>query len=158
VPYLEQAFPKPVFLFPAMYAFFTVVFSFSSSNAVVLARYIYRAAGYSATEWENKGLAIASYSFLAIICLISTRWSIKLMNLIAAVKVIILLFIVITGFVVLGGHTKVEDPHVNFRNSFDGVTKNGNDVVNALVSINFAYEGYANAFNVVAEIKVRCTS
>lgn len=77
------------------------------------------------------------------------------MNLISAVKLIILLFIVITGFVVLGGKTSVKDPHRNFRNSFDGVTNNGNDFVNALVSIQFAYQGYANAFNVVAEIKVR---
>ncbi len=65
--YLEQAFPKPAFLFPVTYAFFTVVFSFSSSNAVVLARYIYRAAGYPASEWANKGLAMASYSFLAFL-------------------------------------------------------------------------------------------
>ena len=67
VTYLEQAFPKPAFLFPVTYAFFTVVFSFSSSNAVVLARYIYRAAGYTASEWENKGLAMASYTFLAFL-------------------------------------------------------------------------------------------
>jgi len=71
VAYLEQAFPKPAFLFPVTYAFFTVVFSFSSSNAVVLARYIYRAAGYTASEWENKGLAMASYTFLAF--LVSNR-------------------------------------------------------------------------------------
>ncbi|KAF9690577.1 hypothetical protein EKO04_011330 [Ascochyta lentis] len=153
VAYLEQAFPKPAFLFPVTYAFFTVVFSFSSSNAVVLARYIYRAAGYTASEWENKGLAMASYSFLAFLCLISTKWSIRLMNLISLVKLIILLFIVITGFVVLGGGTSVQDPHANFRNSFDGITHNGNDLVNALVSINFAYQGYANAFNVTNEIK-----
>lgn len=76
------------------------------------------------------------------------------MNLISAVKLIILLFIVITGFVVLGGGTRVEDPRANFRNSFDGITNNGNDIVNALVSINFAYTGYDNAFNVVNEIKV----
>lgn len=77
------------------------------------------------------------------------------MNLISAVKLIILLFIVFTGFAVLGGGTRVEDPHVNFRNSFDGITKNANGIVNALVNINFAYLGYSNAFNVVAEIKVR---
>ncbi|KAG9203073.1 hypothetical protein G6514_003595 [Epicoccum nigrum] len=153
VTYLEQAFPRPAFLFPVTYAFFTVVFSFSSSNAVVLARYIYRAAGYSASEWENKGLAMASYTFLAFLCLISTKWSIRLMNLISLVKLIILLFIVITGFVVLGGGTSVQDPRANFRNSFDGITTNGNDLVNALVSINFAYQGYANAFNVTNEIK-----
>lgn len=77
------------------------------------------------------------------------------MNIISAVKLVILLFIVITGFVVLGGGTSVEDPRANFRNSFDGITHNGNDIVNALVSINFAYQGYSNAFNVVNEIKVR---
>ncbi|CAI6334864.1 unnamed protein product [Periconia digitata] len=152
VTYLEQAYPRPAFLFPTAYAFFTVAFSFSASNSVVLARYIYRAAGYTATEWENKGLAVASYAFLAVICLLSTRWSMRLMNLISAVKLIILLFIVFTGFAVLGGGTRVKDPRQNFRNSFEGVTTNGNDIVNALVSINFAYTGYDNAFNVVAEI------
>jgi amino acid transporter len=153
VAYLEQAYPRPVFLFPTAFAFITVAFSFSSSNAVVLARYIYRAAGHQATEWENKGLAISAYSLLALFCLLSTKWSIRLMNLISAVKLIILLFIVITGFVVLGGGTRVKDPHANFRNSFDGATSNGNGIVNALVNINFAYTGYSNAFNVVAEIK-----
>lgn len=32
--YLEQAYTKPQFLFPTAYAFFTIAFSFSSSNAV----------------------------------------------------------------------------------------------------------------------------
>ena len=62
--------------------------------------------------------------------------------------------ITITGWVVLGGHTRVEDPHVNFRNSFAGTTSNGNGIANALVKINFAYAGYTNAFNVVNETKV----
>lgn len=78
------------------------------------------------------------------------------MNIISAVKLVILLFIVITGFVVLGGGTRVEDPRQNFRNSFENVTDNGNAVVSALVSINFAYQGYSNAFNVTNEIKVGC--
>lgn len=156
VVYLEQAYPKPAFFFPVTYAFFIVAFSFTASNAVVLARYIYRAAGYQASEWENKGLAISAFTILSVICLVSTRWSMRLMNLISAVKLIILLFIVITGFVVLGGGTKVKHPRQNFQNSFDGVTKNGHDIANALVSINFAYDGYYNAFNVVNEIKVGC--
>ena len=76
------------------------------------------------------------------------------MNLISAVKLIILVFIAITGFVVLGGGTHIKDPHANFRNSFDGITNNANSIVSALVNINFSYTGYSNAFNVVAEIKV----
>jgi hypothetical protein len=60
----------------------------------------------------------------------------------------------ITGLVVLGGHTRVKNPHVNFKNSFEGTASNGYGLSNALVKINFAYAGYNNAFNVVAEVKV----
>lgn len=136
VAYLEQAYPRPAFLFPTTYALFTVALSSSSSNAVVLARYIFRAAGHTATEWENKGLAMSAYTILAIGCLVSTRWSIRATNIISAAKVIILVFIVISGFVVLGGGTRVKDPHANFRGSFTDVHPSGNGVVNRGVSIN----------------------
>jgi amino acid transporter len=59
----------------------------------------------------------------------------------------------ITGFVILGGNvSRIPDPGVNFKNSFEGTTDNGNDLANALVNIVFSYTGYANAFNVVNEI------
>lgn len=60
----------------------------------------------------------------------------------------------ITGLVVLGGHTRIKDPHANFRDSFSGTTGSGYGLANALVKINFAYFGFTNAFNVVAEVKV----
>lgn len=43
---------------------------------------------------------------------------------------------------VLGGHTRVEDPRANFRNSFVGTTSNGNGLATALVKVNFAYAGF----------------
>lgn len=76
-------------------------------------------------------------------------------NAIGVVKVAMLIFIIITGFVVLGGGTKVKDPKANFKNSFDG-TKGASayGLTNALYRIIFSYGGYNNAFNVVNEIKV----
>ena len=62
--------------------------------------------------------------------------------------------ITITGWAVLGGHTRIKDPNANFRDAFAGTTRNGNGVANALVKINFAYSGYQNAFNLVNETKV----
>ena len=60
----------------------------------------------------------------------------------------------ITGFVVLGGGVKsIPDPGANFRNAFEGSTNDAHGLVSALVRINFAYEGYANAFNMVNEVK-----
>ena len=45
------------------------------------------------------------------------------------------------------------DPGLNFRNSFEGTTNNGNDLSVALVNVLFAYNGYANAFGLANEIK-----
>ena len=52
-----------------------------------------------------------------------------------------------------GGVSRVPDSRINYRNSFEGTTDNGNDLANALVNIAFTYSGYQNAFNVVNEIK-----
>ena len=61
----------------------------------------------------------------------------------------------ITGFVVLGGNVKsIPDPGANFRDSFAGTTGDASGVVRALVRVNYAYEGWANSFNMVNEIKV----
>lgn len=65
------------------------------------------------------------------------------------------LSISITGFVVLGGGIKsIPDPGANFRNAFEGTTGSAHGIVSALVRINFAYEGYANAFTMVNEVQV----
>lgn len=60
----------------------------------------------------------------------------------------------ITGLVVLGGHTRVVDPHANFRDAFSGTNSNANSLATALVKVNFAYAGFENAFNMLNEVKV----
>ncbi|KAJ6438150.1 high affinity methionine permease [Purpureocillium lavendulum] len=154
VVYLEQAYPRPRFFLPIAFAVQSVILSFSSSNAVVLSRYLWRIAGQTPTEWQMKGVAIAAYT-LAVICVIAhNKYSLWAVNVLGALKILTLVFISITGFVVLGGHvTRISDPGHNFRNSFQGTTSNGNDLATALVSIVFSYTGYSNAFNVVNEIK-----
>ena len=59
-----------------------------------------------------------------------------------------------TGLVVLGGNTSVQNPTANFHDAFKGTTSSGYGVTNALVKIIFSYQGYANAFSVVNEVKV----
>lgn len=76
-------------------------------------------------------------------------------NAIGAVKVLTLIFIGLTGLIVLGGHTRVENPTANFKDAFrnfDG-PPGPYGLTNALYRIIFSYAGYANAFNVVNEVK-----
>ena len=154
VVYLEQAFPRPKYFFPTTFAVQTVILSFSSSNAIVLAQYLFRIHGSSPTAWQLKGVAVAGYSVAFLLVVFHTRFSYWLSNGIGAVKLLTLIFVAITGLVVLGGNVSaVPDPTGNFRDAFAGTTNSGYGPTNALYKIIFSYAGYENAFNVVNEVK-----
>ncbi|KAG9499519.1 hypothetical protein J7337_007975 [Fusarium musae] len=154
VVYLEQAYPRPKHFFPVTFAVQSVILSFSSSNAVVLSRYLWRMTGETPSEWQMRGVAIAAYTLAVIFVIAHNKYSLWLVNFIGALKILTLVFISIAGFVVLGGNVKrIPDPGHNFRDAFAGATPNGNDLASALVSIVFSYAGYWNAFNVVNEIQ-----
>lgn len=66
-----------------------------------------------------------------------------------------MLFVIITGFVVLGGGTRVENPTANFQDAWSGSkTASAYGMTTALYRIIFSYGGYNNAFNVANEVKV----
>jgi len=144
----------------------------------VLAQYLFRINGHTPTAWELKGVAVAGYN-VAVLCkslefnnaietgyfvllnklieslvvAFNTKFSYWFSNGIGIVKVLTLVFISITGLVVLGGHTKVPDPKINFTDSFEG-TATAYGITNAIYKIIFSYAGFENAFNVVNEINV----
>ncbi|RMZ77173.1 hypothetical protein DV737_g4504, partial [Chaetothyriales sp. CBS 132003] len=157
VVYLEQAFPRPQYLFPITFAVQSVLLSFSASNAIVLARYLYRINGATPTNWQLKGVAVAGYTIAFLFVAFSTRFSYFASNAIGFIKLLTLIFVALTGLVVLGGNvSRVPDPHVNFRNAFSGfgtTHASAYGATNALVKIIFSYAGYENAFNVVNEVK-----
>lgn len=80
-----------------------------------------------------------------------TSFAYKLSNGFGIVKVLTLIFISITGLVVLGGHTRAHTN--NFEKSFQSTSTTPYGLTNALVKIIFSYGGYENAFNVVNETK-----
>ena len=93
VVYLEQAFPRPVYLFPVAFAVQSVIFSFASGQAIgesfsnkqasyqmerltlqllVLADYLFRINGHTPSNWELKGTAVAAFTISVlrkIICI-----------------------------------------------------------------------------------------
>ncbi|KDN59855.1 putative high-affinity methionine permease [Colletotrichum sublineola] len=62
VVYLEQAWPRPKWLFPTAFAFQSVALSFSSGNAIVLSQYLFRVAGADPSPWQLKGVAVAGFT------------------------------------------------------------------------------------------------
>ncbi|THW04454.1 amino acid transporter [Aureobasidium pullulans] len=154
VVYLEQAYPRPKYFFPIAFAVQTVILSFSSGNAIVMAQYLFKIGDHTPSAWEQKGVAIACYTLVTLLLIFHTKTSYRISNIIGIIKVLTLVFIAITGLVVLGGHTRVQDPYANFRNAFEGKAT-GYGMTNSLVKIIFSYAGYENAFNIVNEIQTR---
>ncbi|KAI4746120.1 amino acid transporter [Aureobasidium sp. EXF-12298] len=152
VVYLEQAFPRPKYFFPIAFAVQTVILSFSSGNSIVMANYLFKIGDHTPTAWEQKGVAIACYTLVTLLLIFHTKTSYRISNAIGIIKVLTLIFIAITGLVVLGGHTRVQDPMANFRDPFEGKAT-GYGLTNSLVKIIFSYAGYENAFNIVNEIQ-----
>ncbi|KAJ5460822.1 amino acid transporter [Penicillium daleae] len=154
VVYLEQAYLKPKYLFPTVFAMKHVIFSFASSNAVVFAEYAFAIGGVSYTNWQLKGVAVAVYTLALIVVAANTKWSLRFVVWFGVVKVLTLLLISIAGLVVLGGHTKVADPKINWRNPWEGTSDaSAYGATNAMIKLIFSYAGYQNVFGLANEIK-----
>lgn len=85
----------------------------------------------------------------------NTKYTYWFSNAVGTVRICTLLFIIVTGFVVLGGNTKVENPKANFQDAWSGSSAaSAYGFTIALYCIIFSYGGYNNAFNVANEVKV----
>ncbi len=153
VVYLEQAYPRPRYLIHVTFAIQTVLLSFSASNSIVLSQYLFRINGHTPTPWEQKGVAVAGYTVVVLLLAFHTRFSYRLSNALGIIKLLTLVFVAITGLVVLGGSTSIQNPTANFSDAFHSTTTSAYGVTNALIKIIFSYGGYQNAFNVVNEVK-----
>ncbi|KAF4843210.1 High-affinity methionine permease [Colletotrichum siamense] len=154
VVFLEQAYPRPMWLFPTTFAVQSVILSFGSANATVMANYLIAISGHEGTDWQIKGTALACYTLATLTLVFNTKYAYWFSNGVGIVKICTLLFVIITGFVVLGGHTKVQDPTANFKDAWSGSSSaTAYGMTTALYRIIFSYGGYNNAFNVANEVK-----
>ncbi|KDQ19268.1 hypothetical protein BOTBODRAFT_142885 [Botryobasidium botryosum FD-172 SS1] len=153
VVYLEQAYPNPRLFVPITFAMTSVLLNFSAVNSIVFAQYMLDAFDIARTPFRTNLLGTGVATFAVAICCISTKWSLRLVNVITFIKVATLLFFALTGICVLAGLTSVPDPTANFRDPFEGSSRSGNALATGLVKISYTFLGWANANNVLAEVK-----
>ncbi|KAH7033704.1 amino acid permease-domain-containing protein [Microdochium trichocladiopsis] len=154
VVWLEQSYPRPKHFFPVAFAAQNVLLSFSSSNAIVLSTYLWRIVGRSPGPWELKGVAVAAYTVAVMAVVAHNKYSLWAINVIGSLKLLLLIFISISGLVILGGHVpSVVNPGINFTDAFAGTTSSGYALSQAMVNISFAFSGWQNAFGMVNEIR-----
>ncbi|KAJ5980321.1 Amino acid/polyamine transporter I [Penicillium waksmanii] len=150
--YLEYIYKKPKFLATAMFAAYAFLLGWAASNSVVFGEYILNAAEVEVGRWNQRGIGLACLTTAFLIHAFALKWGIRLTNFLGAIKLIVMLFIVVSGWVALAGHTKIEAPH-NFRNAFEGTKGGGYSIVMALYNVIWSFIGYSNANYVLSETK-----
>ncbi|KAF8267510.1 amino acid/polyamine transporter I, partial [Lactarius quietus] len=170
--YLEAMYPRPKIFATAVCAINIILVNFSSGNCLVcpFTCSMLVSAGKDAGIWVVRGLAIGVIVFAISLHGFTPRLGVRLMNasrsflpcsskelhyiqVLTPFKIVILLFIVVTSWVVLSGKTRVIDPHVNFRHAFAGSSTSSNDYAAAMFKILYSYSGWQYANYVLNEVK-----
>ncbi|OJJ44517.1 hypothetical protein ASPZODRAFT_682490 [Penicilliopsis zonata CBS 506.65] len=150
--YLEYVYRKPKFLATAMFAAYAFLLGWTAGNSVIFGEYILNAAGVEVNRWNQRGIGLACVTVALLIHSCALKWGLRLQNLLGAIKLIIILIIVVTGWAALAGHLKV-DPPDNFTDAFAGTKGSGYGIVTALYNVIWSFIGYSNANYALSETR-----
>ncbi len=152
--YLEAVYKRPRFLATIVFSTQAIALGFSAAGCIVFASNILVAANHTVTDWNERGIAIAVIIVVTIVHTFTPKLGVTIMNLLSSIKIIILVFIVVTGWVVLSGRVhSVPDPHASFRNSFADSVHSSGPYATALFKVLNSYAGWNNAAYVLNEVK-----
>ncbi|KAI0764176.1 high affinity methionine permease [Trametes elegans] len=151
--YLEAVYRRPKHLATVFFAANAILLGFTASGCIVFAQNILVTAGHDAERWTVRGIAIGVIVFATLVHGLTPRLGVWLINGLGISKIVILLFIVVSGWVVLSGRTGIEDPYANFRNSFAGSSDSSNDYATATFKVLHAYAGWENVNYVLNDVK-----
>ncbi|KAL4261032.1 Cellular Amino Acid Transporter [Pleurotus pulmonarius] len=151
--YLEAVYKRPRYLATVIFAINAIILGFTASGCIVFANNILVAAGHAADRWVVRGIALGVITFVTILHGFTPRLGILVMNGLSVFKIVILLFVVISGWVVLSGRTHIQNPHANFHDAFAGSSHSSNDYATATFKVLNAYAGWSNVNYVLNDVK-----
>ncbi|KAH0830176.1 amino acid transporter [Lanmaoa asiatica] len=151
--YLEAIYQRPKYLATVVFAANAILLGFTASGCIVFASNILVSAGKVATNWSERGIALGVIVFVTLLHGLTPRTGVYIMNLLTIFKIAILIFIVITGWVVLSGKTHIANPHANFVNAFAGSSHSSGDYATATFKVLNAYAGWSNVNYVLNNVR-----
>ncbi|KAL2071894.1 hypothetical protein VTL71DRAFT_13129 [Oculimacula yallundae] len=151
--YLEALYRRPRHMTSILFAVQSVLLGFSATGCITFASNMVLAADAKVSEGTSRGIAGAAMIFVALMHAFMPKLGVKVMNVVGVIKLVIVIFIVVAGWVVLAGGTRVQDPHASFRNAFAGSARTSNPYATALVKVLSSFAGWSNAAYILNEVK-----
>ncbi|KAF8549469.1 amino acid transporter [Imleria badia] len=151
--YLEAIYQRPKYLATVVFAANAILLGFTASGCIVFASNILVSAGKVATNWSERGIALGVIIFVTLLHGLTPRTGVFIMNSLTIFKIVILIFVVITGWVVLSGKTHIANPQANFSNAFAGSSHSSGDYATATFKVLNAYSGWSNVNYVLNNVR-----
>jgi len=140
--YLEAAYRRPKLLATVVFAFQAISLGFTAAGCIVFASNMVIAANRTPSEWEERGIAIIVICFVTLLHTFFPGAGVRAMNMVGLIKIFVLFFIVVTGWVVLGhGIKNIPNPTASFQNAFADSATSGNLYATALFKVLNSYAG-----------------
>ncbi|KAJ2630568.1 hypothetical protein H4R22_002582 [Coemansia sp. RSA 1290] len=157
--YLAHSYPRPRALVATIMAYSVTFFcrpAAIAANVAVFAQYFFFAAGkhdyIESRDYLLRGIGAVVMTVLLILNIVSVRWSLRLLNVFAAIKMVTLLIVSITGFLLLVGILK-RTPGTNWSRGFSGTKFDAQSFASAMTRLFWSWEGWSNVGYVVGEVK-----
>ncbi|KAJ1922028.1 hypothetical protein H4219_000375 [Mycoemilia scoparia] len=165
--YLGYSFPRPRALISFVFAY-TVCLLIRPATVAAGATafsdlFLYAVSGgedmptknpyiYKHRDWIGRGIGAAAMTLVVLLNAVSIKWSLRVVNVLAVVKVLVLLVICIVGILALAKVIRVE-PNDNWSRGFRGTSNQAYNYVSAMNKIFWAYEGWGNLSYAGGELK-----
>ncbi|KAF7594135.1 hypothetical protein BBP40_009984 [Aspergillus hancockii] len=105
-------------------------------------------------DWVKRCIAITIMVGIAATHIYRRSWSVKLMDILASVKLLVLALIILTGLRLLySGSPNVTHPGASYDHPFAGSSTRPSDYTMALYKVLATFQGWSNAMYVLDEVK-----
>ena len=136
-----------------MFAVFFVLLGNTAANTIAFAKQMLLAFNPEEKNPDyrlQRFVALVCITFICLIHLFSRKMGIFMNNALAVYKVGLLLFVVISGFVCLGGggggdHSNIKYGAENLKDAFKGGSGSPYSYASAMLSVLYSYQGWENA-------------
>jgi len=143
-----------------MFAVFFVLLGNTAANTIAFAKGMLLAFNPENKQPDyrlQRFVALVCITFICLIHLFSRKMGIFMNNALAAYKVALLLFVVISGFVCLGGggggnHKDIPYGAENLKDAFKGSSGSPYAYASAMLSVLYSYQGWENANYVSSDL------
>ncbi|KAJ2469290.1 hypothetical protein EV174_006231, partial [Coemansia sp. RSA 2320] len=157
--YLAHSYPKPRALVATIMAYSVTFFcrpAAIAANVSIFAQYFFYAAGrqdfIESRDYLLRCIGALAMTALMLLNMLSVRWSLRLLNAFAAIKMLTLLVVSFTGLLLMLGIVK-RSSGSNWSRGFAGTRFDVQSFASAMTRLFWSWEGWSNVCYVAGEVK-----